>query len=213
MAIELAAFHDLVSIEELRRELPRQAGLPGIHQLTRAIGLADENTASPQEPLMKLCWMLDAGLPRPLSNVPVFTRAGKHLATPDLLDPVAGVVGEYDGAVHLHQRKRDRDREETLRAVGLEYFTVLAGDLGRRPVVERMRAARARARFEDPATRAWTLEAPYWWIPTETVAQRRALDEFDRRRLLIPRVPGESVNVTPPALRTRHDSWGGATSS
>ena len=41
--------------------------------------------------------------PRPLCNVPVFDRFGQHIGTPDLLDPVAGVVGEYDGALHLER--------------------------------------------------------------------------------------------------------------
>ena len=184
VAIEMAAYDDLVSVAEMVDELHRQAGLPGVNQLRDALELADENSGSPQEPLMKLSWMLDAGLPRPLCNVPIFWRDGRHLATPDLFDPVAGVVGEYDGAVHLKQRKRDRDREEKLRDAGLEYFTVLAGDLGTRAAMLRMQSARQRARFEDPHTRRWTLEPPYWWTPTETVAQRRALSEEERRRLL-----------------------------
>lgn len=184
VAIEMAAYDDLVSVSEMAEEAGRWSGLPGIDQLRCALGLADENSGSPQEPLMKLSWMLDAGLPRPLCNIPIFRKDGRHLATPDLFDPVAGVVGEYDGAVHLKQRKRDRDREEKLRDAGLEYFTVLAGDLGTSAAVQRMRAARTRARFDDPASRLWTLEPPYWWIPTETVAQRRALSEEQRRRLL-----------------------------
>ncbi len=32
--------------------------------------------------------------------------------------------------------------------------------------------------------RLWTIEQPTWWLPTETVAQRRALSEADRARLL-----------------------------
>jgi hypothetical protein len=184
VAIEMAAYDDLVSVAEMVAVLERQAGLPGVNQLRDALGFVDENSGSPQEPLMKLSWILDAGLPRPLCNVPVFLVDGRHLATPDLFDPVAGVVGEYDGVVHLKQRKRDRDREEKLRDAGLEYFTVLAGDLGTTAAIRRMHAARQRAGFEDPVTRKWTVEPPYWWTPTETVAQRRALSEEERRRLL-----------------------------
>ena len=55
---------------------------------------------------MRLVWELDAGHPRPLCNVPLFDRHGRHLATPDLVDPGAGVVGEYDGAVHLTGAQR-----------------------------------------------------------------------------------------------------------
>ena len=184
VAIEMAAYDDLVSVAEMVADLDRHSGLPGVNQLRDALELADENSGSPQEPLMKLSWMLDAGLPRPLGNVPIFWKDGRHLATPDLFDPVAGVIGEYDGAVHLKQRKRDRDREELLRDAGLEYFTVLAGDLGTKAAVRRMQSARQRARFEEPTSRRWTLDPPYWWTRTETVAQRRALSDEERGRLL-----------------------------
>jgi hypothetical protein len=92
------------------------------------------------------------------------------------LDPAAGVVIEYDGAVHLEasRRKRDRDREEAFRMVGLEYITVLAGDTDE-AVVRRVTEARGRARWSAAGERDWTLEEPHWWVPTQTVAQRRAL--------------------------------------
>ena len=118
--------------------------------------------------------------------MPVFDRSGRHLGTPDLLDEEAGVVGEYDGSLHLQgvQRGRDVRREEAFRAVGLEYFTVVAAD-AREPevVVRRMLATRARARFAAESARAWTLVRPHWWIPTETVVQRRALTAEQRQRL------------------------------
>jgi hypothetical protein len=44
--------------------------------------------------------------------------------------------------------------------------------------------ARERARFAAPGRRAWTVEPPAWWIRTDTVARRRALDEDQRRRML-----------------------------
>ncbi len=55
---------------------------------------------------MRMIWVVDAGLPRPLCNMPIFDRHGRHIGTPDLLDPVAGVVGEYDGALHLAGEQR-----------------------------------------------------------------------------------------------------------
>ena len=118
--------------------------------------------------------------------MPVFDRSGRHLGTPDLLDEAAGVVGEYDGSLHLqgHQRGRDVRREEVFRSVGLEYFPVVAADAqDREAVVRRMRAARARATFAAPSARAWTTVKPAWWVPTETVEQRRALDGGPARRL------------------------------
>lgn len=132
-------------------------------------------------------WELDAGLSKPLANRPIFDRQGQHIATPDLFDPVAGVAGEYNGAGHATgtQRRIDRDRAEKYSQHGIEVVVMMQGDSANRGVVaSRIFQARARARFEPEATRSWTIEPPPWWIPTFTVAQRRALDEEQRVRLL-----------------------------
>ena len=136
---------------------------------------------------MCLHWELDAGFPRPLCNHPIFDRAGRHLGTPDLLDVEAGVVGEYDGALHLEGRRRAADlgREDVFRRAGLEYFTMVAADKADPDrIVQRMRDARARARWEAESVRRWTAEPPPWWVPTVTVAQRRALTDAQRARFL-----------------------------
>lgn len=162
-------------------------GWDGIRRARAAMALAEENCWSPQEVRMMLVWLLDAGLARPLCNHPVFDRSGRHIGTPDLLDVEAGVAGEYDGTLHLHggQRRKDRDREEAFRGVGLEYFTILTGDLrDRRRAAERMRLARSRARFEAESRRAWTIELPRWWIPTSSVEQRRNLTPAEQARVL-----------------------------
>jgi hypothetical protein len=165
-----------------------QSGWTGIPRCREAVSLTNENSWSPRETShLRLVWVLDAGFPPPLCNVPIFDLAGRHIGTPDILDEEAGVAGEYDGSLHLQgaQRARDVRREEAFRSVGLEYFTVLASD-ARDPldVVRRMHSTRGRARFASPSTRAWTIEKPAWWIPTETVEQRRALTSDQRARLL-----------------------------
>ena len=104
-------------------------------------------------------WEEDALLPVPLSNPPVFDLTGGLLGYPDLFDPVAGVVGEYDGEDHRPtiRRRRDVVREERFRDHGLEYFTVVGGDLRDLGLVaRRMLSTRARARFLPPAARAWS---------------------------------------------------------
>jgi hypothetical protein len=188
VAADMAMQADLVSTRELWAHALTHPGWTGVPQCREAIMLTDENSWSPQETsALRLVWVLEAGLPHPLCNIPVFDRSGRHVGTPDILDEEAGVAGEYDGSVHLQLARRARDlrREEAFRSVGLEYFTVLAADArDRAGVVRRMRATRARARFAAPADRAWTIEKPAWWIPTETVAQRRALTADQRRRWL-----------------------------
>lgn len=184
---DMAMHADLVSPRELVAWATVNRGWTGCPQLRDALPLVDENSWSPREVRLRLLWMLDAELPRPRCNVPVFDRSGHHIATPDLLDVEAGVVGEYDGSVHLTGEVRGRDvrREAALRDVGLEYFPAVAADWAHPDqLVERMRAARRRARFEDARSRAWTIEPPPGWIPTETVDQRRALTTSQRARLL-----------------------------
>ncbi|MDN4174484.1 hypothetical protein QWY28_16105 [Nocardioides sp. SOB77] len=190
IALDMAAAADLVSIAEVQAYADTCNGWTGIPQARAAIGLASENSWSPMEVEMRLVWELDAGVPTPAMNQPVFDRSGRHLGTPDLLDVEAGVVGEYDGALHLERRRRTRDitREHAFRAVGLEYFTMTAADRidPLRTIVPRMLHTRARATFERAEERAWTVDPPPWWTPTTTVERRRRLSDDDRRRLLRP---------------------------
>lgn len=178
VAADMAAFANLVSRAEIDTYLPYLSGWTGVQRVRDALPLISENSWSPPETRMRLIWLLDAHLPSVLCNQPVFDRRGRHLGTPDLLDAVAGVVGEYDSAEwHLGSRNRRRDvgREDELRAVGLETFTVVAGQLhAREALAARMRGTRARARWDDPTSRAWTLTPPRGWRPRLTVADRRA---------------------------------------
>ncbi len=184
-ALDMAAYNDLVSVDEVvayQHTMPAWTGIP---LCRKASAYADENAWSPREVRMRLTWVLEAELPPPLCNRPVFDRWGHHLGTPDLLDEEAGVICEYNGALHLAgaQRRRDRDRDEIFRRVGLEVVEVLAGDSDS-TVAGRMRAARQRARWQAPSTREWTTTLPSWWVPTYTVAQRRGLDASSRERFL-----------------------------
>jgi hypothetical protein len=117
----------------------------------------------------------------------VFDLHGRHVGTPDLLDVESGLFGEYDSAFHLEgsRRLRDQVREDAFRRVGLEPVVMIAGQ-SRYEVADRIVAARARA-LRQANPRLWTIEQPPWWVPTETVAQRRALSDPDRARLLASR--------------------------
>ena len=184
---DLAAYSDLVSWEECGDYLSHLNGWTGVPQARAAHLLSSENAWSPMEVDMRLVWCREGGHDMPVCNAPVFDLEGRFIATPDLIDPVAGVVGEYDGAHHLApaQRFLDVKRESELRAVGLEVVTMLAAD-NRDPAhfVQRLRESFARAAARPVSQRRWTLERPTWWIPTDTVAQRRALSDGDRARFL-----------------------------
>lgn len=183
LVLEMAAYDDLSSIAEATALIANQRSWTGVPVARAALSLAGENSWSPAEYFLKLHWV-EAGFPCPLQNVPVFDLAGRHIGTPDLLDPVAGVFGEYDGADHLRPEQRVIDVRRAARFAQhhLEGVTMLAGDTpshfeGRLREAYR-RAGRRRTR------RTWSIEPPAWWVPTRTVDQRRALTPDQRARFL-----------------------------
>lgn len=184
---DMAAYDDLVSRDELALLVSRSAGWDGIGRGRVVVGLMEENAWSPAEVAMRGVWTTEADRPRPAANQPVFDLGGRHVATPDLLDVAAGVAGEYDSALHLDRarRRRDVEREERYRSVGLEPVIMVTGDLAYPwSFVGRLHAAYARAARTPAADRRWTIEQPPWWTPTQTVAQRRALTDEQRARWL-----------------------------
>ncbi len=136
---------------------------------------------------MRLVWHIDAGMQMPLCNAPIFDLHGHHIATPDVIDPVTGVAGDYDGDVHLTRAQRSRDvrREGYLRRHGIETVIMLAPDLHHpRDYLRRLGEARRRMAGVPVADRSWTLTPPPWWVSTDTVARRRALTPTQSARLL-----------------------------
>lgn len=187
VTLSMACFSDIVSIDEVAAYAATIPGWTGIPKAREAIPLAVENAWSPREVEMAHVWVLDAELPQPRHNVPVFDLDGNFLGTPDLIDPVAGVVGEYDGALHLaaSRRLKDVEREELFRAHGLECVTMVSGDLpDPGAFIRRLAAGYERAAETPSSRRRWTLDQPTWWVDTTTVAARRALAEPLRARLL-----------------------------
>ena len=170
VCMDMAAAARLISVSLMWRYVALRPAWTGVPLVRAALRLASNDSRSPQETRLRLVWVIDAGLASPLCNVPVFSKSGRLLGYPDLFDPVAGAVGEYDGEDHKGRDRHRADvaREQLFRNHGLEYFTVVGGDLlDRRMVVDRMHGTRARANFDPPEERAWTLEPPPWWTPIE----------------------------------------------
>ena len=181
--LEMAIAAELTSLRRVRDYVAAHPGWKGVTQARAALHLACEHSRSKYETGMKLIWCIDAGLPDPLVNQEVFSREGRLLGVADLLDVEAGVVGEYDGGDHAGALRRSKDatREGGLRDHGLEVFRVTGFDM-RDPqsVVRRMRAARARARWEPPERRRWTITPPPGWARSPSVDE--ILDLRDLRR-------------------------------
>jgi hypothetical protein len=171
-AISMAAAARLISVRLFGQYVAQRRGWTGVPGARDAVLLATDNCRSPQEFRMYMRWRLDADLPEPLLNQEVFDLDGNLIGIPDLFDPEAGLVGEYQGEDHKdgQRHRKDVEREEKFRDHGLELFEVVGGDLSRRQlVVERMLNARRRAKFLPPESRAWTLQPPPWRPPAETV--------------------------------------------
>lgn len=171
-ACDMAAAARLISVSLMRMYVDRRSGWTGVQRVRDALMLAADDSWSPQESNLRMLCELDARLPRPLCNRPVFSPDGDFLGKPDLLDPEAGVVVEYDGADHLRRDRRRGDvaRQERFLDHGLEYVCVVRGDLDApAQVIGRIYAAHDRARSRRTESRLWTLDQPSWFQPEETL--------------------------------------------
>jgi hypothetical protein len=186
VALDMACYSDLVSIAEVAAYLADLGPVTGIQQARDALVDCDENSWSPRETQMRGLWIHRAGLPRPLCNRPVFTLDGRHVGTPDLIEPELGLVGQYNGAAHitLAGATTDVQQDAAYRDLGLETATMLASDwVDPDGFTRRLLAASRRARART-GPRSWTVQPPSWWTPTHTVALRRELTDGGRDRYL-----------------------------
>ncbi|WP_134767021.1 hypothetical protein [Nocardioides sp. 1609] len=185
--LSLAAYDDLVSIAEVRAFFSGQRGWTGIPQARKALTWAEENAWSPGELDLGIHLYVELHHERPLFNRPVFDLAERHLFTPDLIDPVAGVVFEHNGPTHRESTAYGNDlhRWGLYAEHGLEAVASSSADLRDcRRLDERVRTAYRRAARRARSDRSWTVEPPAGWTPTHTVDLRRALTPRQRARLL-----------------------------
>jgi len=167
VAMDMAAAGRLISVALMVKYVELRPAWTGVPLVRRALALASNDSCSPPETQLRLIWVMDAGLDPPLCNHPVFDLHGNLLGFPDIFDPVSGTVGEYDGADHKNaqRHRRDVEREARYRDHGLEYFTVVGGEMRQRgKVADRIHSTRRRALWLPPDPRRWTLEAPSWWV-------------------------------------------------
>lgn len=135
----------------------------GIPLAREALALADGRSASPWETRSRLIWVVDAGLPRPAVNVPLFSL-GRLMGVADMLDVEAGVVWEFDGSDHreLRQHTQDNAREEDFERSRLLVVLGTSLDVGplRVNTAERMRLAWNDGMARDRHRDRWTLTPP-----------------------------------------------------
>jgi hypothetical protein len=125
--------------------LERYPGRRGIRQARIALGLFDAGAQSPKETWLRLL-LIQAGLPRPQTQIPVRGEFGETIAYLDMGWEDVKVAVEYDGEQHRRDRRQytwDIRRLETVERLGWIVVRVVAGD---RPadIISRVRAALAR---------------------------------------------------------------------
>jgi hypothetical protein len=183
VVLDMAFAAELTGPRRFAAYVEAHPGWNGSPQARAAHELSSEDSRSPKETDLRLVWELDAGLPRPLVNVEVFSRAGKLLGVADLLDPASGLVVEFDGADHAGSRRRSEDagREARLRAHLLEVERVTGYDLHHVPaLVSRLHAARRRARWLPEHARRWTVTPPPGWKVGLSLDDRLDLRDWQR---------------------------------
>ncbi|MFC7879729.1 hypothetical protein [Isoptericola sp. NPDC057391] len=108
----------------VRRILDESRGKRGVVQARRVLDLADAGAESPGETLTR-CGLIEAGLPRPTTQIPVLTSLGPRWL--DLGWPAAKVGIEFDGEVKYTEladgdpdrvRRRERARQLAIEAEG-----------------------------------------------------------------------------------------------
>jgi hypothetical protein len=91
------------SNEEVLLLAKRYRGARGVKRLKNALPLVDGGAASPRETWLRLIY-IDAGLPNPTTQIPIFDTDGTLLRTVDMGWKEFKVLSEYDGDQHRTDR-------------------------------------------------------------------------------------------------------------
>ena len=109
-----------VKITDVEAVIAEHSGARGLVRLRRVLPFADGGAESPQETRTRLV-LIDAGLPRPQTQIRVFDEYGDFVARIDMGYDDLRVGIEYDGPQHWTdrtQRDRDIDRYSALLDLG-----------------------------------------------------------------------------------------------
>lgn len=93
------------SVEDVLILAKRHHGARGVRRLREALPLVDGGAASPKETWLRLL-LVDAGLPRPTTQIPVVDERGRLIRMLDMGWEDFKVAAEYDGDQHRTYRKQ-----------------------------------------------------------------------------------------------------------
>jgi len=125
-----------------------QAGTKGINRARTALNLARSGTDSIPETDLRLV-LVRGGIPCPVVNLPIYDDFGEVMFWLDLADEETKTAIEYDGAIHVSDRRKmeaDAKRRRFLEDHGWRVVTVTSADLVHNPagVVDSVRRALTR---------------------------------------------------------------------
>ena len=109
-----------IGITDVEAVIAAHPGVPGLNRLRRILPLVDAGAESHQESRTRLA-LIDAGLPRPETQIVVYDEYGGFVARVDMGYRELKVGIEYDGPQHWtdpKQRQRDIDRQVALAEQG-----------------------------------------------------------------------------------------------
>jgi len=128
-ALKRATAFKEANVLRLARRYP---GARGLKSLRAALPLVDGGAASPRETWLRLV-LIDAGLPRPTTQIPVVEGRGKLVRVLDMGWEDFMVGAEYDGDQHRTSRRqyaKDVQIKRTLARLGWNVTFVIKEDRG-----------------------------------------------------------------------------------
>lgn len=126
-ALARATKLDIAEVESLAE---RYKGHRNVRRARRALALVDAGAESPRETWLRLL-LIDAGYPRPRTQIPVYGGYGELIACLDMGWEELKLAVEYEGDHHRSDRRqfnKDIRRAESLAELGWAVVRVTAED-------------------------------------------------------------------------------------
>lgn len=121
----------LSTLDELATAAREFWGQRGVRNVRAALERVRTEVDSRPETWTRLI-LVDAGLPEPIVNLPLYSAAGERLGKPDLVYPWARTLLEYEGDEHRVSKarfRRDIARRERFEANGWRVIRVIPDDV------------------------------------------------------------------------------------
>ena len=152
--LDLGARHQLIEREPFAEFLDPLGGLHRLAQVRELVPLISARAESVPESQMRYHW-IQAGLPIPVVNQPIYDRQGRFVARADLCDPESGLVGEYQGFPHRLDLAHELDAQRAARLQRMNMTVVEVWKEDRLRFEPILLEGYGRARRRDSRLDAW----------------------------------------------------------